>query len=567
MKPTPAHPSRRCAFASALAVAGALAVAAPARAFVYLECDDRALHFQSDPIQLRMSSVSFPSSSSFTWALASAVAGINLNPSKATLLLVAGDDSIGLDNGQNETAFTDDASLVEGTYGVTFRTYDCGAGAIEEADVLFNASHSWTASSQKQWQKLYGGSGVPFGAIADHELGHLLGLQHETRVYTIMLGWGHEHANGAYADAYIGEDASDGLVFLYGLDPARRQDVAAAHWRIIESEVLGVMGMFRTAVYDHAPPHYVPFTEMLDTVDGFVAWRDTTSEPRFIVYSGQTVYPDFTYENDGADTQTVNAAYYLSPDATVSTADRRIGTFSLTLSRGWPLTHAQPVTLPPDLAEGSEYQLGVIVDHDGRIAESLNEGNNASYVGVRIGQTHPMALAFEPSHVMAGERTTGWLTLRGAAPAGGVAITLATAAPYLTVPASILVPAGNRFASFEVSTNAAYPAIGSQEAVVTALRPGVAGLAQGSVVVKFGDVPPQSATDTNCALEPSSPMCSLCQTAKISLCDWIVVDPRDPPVLPPVVPPGPTPGPPPPWVGPGSTPWWAGGTGPSDRTF
>jgi hypothetical protein len=178
-----------------------------------------------------------------------------------------------------------------------------------------------------------------------------------------------------------------------------------------------------------------------------------------------------------------------------------------------------------------------------------------------------MALAFEPSHVMAGERTTGWLTLRGAAPAGGVAITLATAAPYLTVPASILVPAGNRFASFEVSTNAAYPAIGSQEAVVTALRPGVAGLAQGSVVVKFGDVPPQSATDTNCALEPSSPMCSLCQTAKISLCDWIVVDPRDPPVLPPVVPPGPTPGPPPPWVGPGSTPWWAGGTGPSDRTF
>jgi hypothetical protein len=554
----------RGALVRLLVLAGAVSSAGSARAFVYQECDGKALRFKSDPIELRASSVSFPSNSSFMWALAGAVAEINLNPSKATLLVVLGDDSIALENGQNETAFTSDQALVGGALGVTYRTYDCGAGAIEEADVLFNSSHPWTSSSLKQAQVLYGGAGVPFGAIAAHELGHLLGLEHELRTYTIMLGWGHEHANGAYANGYFGEDASDGLVFLYGVDSPRRQNVSVAHWRVVEHEEMGMLGMFRTAVYDHPPPRYTPYTEMLTLVDGFVSWRENTSEPRFIVYNGQTIYPDFTYENCGADAQRVNVAYHLSPDATITTSDRRISTFTLDLNRGWVLTYARPVTLPTDLAEGTDHQLGVIVDHDGQIAETMNEGNNASYIGIRIGQTYPVALAFEPSHVDLGQSTTGWLTLKGAAPPGGVAITLYASDAYVTVPPSVVVPAGARFASFAVTTNAAFSGIGYHETVVSAYRPGVGGTAQGSLYVKLGTMVKPPSLATNCAFDPASPMCTLCQTSKIPLCDQILVDLEEP-ILPPEVPP--FPGPPPPWTPVVHSPWSDAGPGPAGPSF
>src|SRR3546814_20372158 len=41
----------------------------------------------------------------------------------------------------------------------------------------------------------------------------------------------HIHVNGATATAYIGEDASDGAVFLYGTRAPAFEDLAVVHWK------------------------------------------------------------------------------------------------------------------------------------------------------------------------------------------------------------------------------------------------------------------------------------------------------------------------------------------------
>jgi hypothetical protein len=71
--------------------------------------------------------------------------------------------------------------------------------------------------------------------------------------------------------------------------------------------------------------------------------------------------------------------------------------------------------------EGADYELGAIVDPGNATAETLAEGNNATYTGIWIAPAGPISL-FNPLYVIGGQPTTGTLTLAGAA--GGTSILL-----------------------------------------------------------------------------------------------------------------------------------------------
>ena len=64
------------------------------------------------------------------------------------------------------------------------------------------------------------------------------------------------------------------------------------------------------------------------------------------------------------------------------------------------------------------------------------------------------SVAINPSDVVGGDPATGTVTLTAAAPAGGVRVDLANDNPTaVTVPPSVIVPAGSTSATFPVSTN------------------------------------------------------------------------------------------------------------------
>src|SRR5262245_6018722 len=79
-----------------------------------------ANRWSSDKITIRAGSGSFPSGSSWTTALQTAVSQFYDNPSACWIELTLGDTSCGLNNGQSEIWFTDDFDGM----GETHRYYD-----------------------------------------------------------------------------------------------------------------------------------------------------------------------------------------------------------------------------------------------------------------------------------------------------------------------------------------------------------------------------------------------------------------------------------------------------------
>ncbi len=63
------------------------------------------------------------------------------------------------------------------------------------------------------------------------------------------------------------------------------------------------------------------------------------------------------------------------------------------------------------------------------------------------------ALSVSPASVVGGSSTQGTVTLSGAAPSGGVAVSLSDNSAATGVPASVTVPAGSSSAAFEITTS------------------------------------------------------------------------------------------------------------------
>ncbi len=76
-------------------------------------------------------------------------------------------------------------------------------------------------------------------------------------------------------------------------------------------------------------------------------------------------------------------------------------------------------------------------------------------------------LTLEPTTVIGGDPSTGTVTLSGAAPTGGLTITLSSNSATATVPPTVTVPAGDTTAAFPITTT---PPEATTVATITAVH-------------------------------------------------------------------------------------------------
>lgn len=317
---------------------------------------------------MRASSVSFPSGSSYRTALGTVTSRFYNNPSEFWFTQSYGDTSVGFNNGQNEVWFSSSSTYDP---AVCFWWNSWWSGDIVEADVVFFNGESYTTSMSKTNSWAYQGSWRTFETTAMHEYGHAAGLSHENDEYNIMgSDWTHIHCNGSTLRSYVGEDACDGLVALYGrASGGSFEDVSVSMF-----EYSGASGEYSN--------HNI--CDMYTSSGGWTNNYDWFSgQKRYNVNKGSTYQVEFSFENNGETTRTVNTRFYISTNNYISTGDTAISTTSYTLGRNSVYTTKRSVTIPSNLNSGQTYYLGVIVDYTNSLGE-VDESNNAAYHIIRV---------------------------------------------------------------------------------------------------------------------------------------------------------------------------------------
>ncbi len=297
-------------------------------------------------------------------------------------------------NGESEIWWAKGVSAVEYT-----TTSSCGRTV--ETDIIFhnnipNGGYLNVMTDKTQFRG-YGKERRTFESTAIHELGHALGLGHENRYYNIMGNdYTHLHTTGDNAlRSYAGEDATSGLIKLYG--SSTRQDLSVAQWRRT-----GSSGQYsshsRTRLLDTSGTE-LPATKVQSSC------TRPYCEMRHDVELGQTIQFEMTLENNGTHSQTVQLGYYISTNGSITNTDTLIGTDTVTVTRDKPDTVKKTVTIPATLSPHTNYYLGVIIDNAGAVSEWV-ENNNSAYIYIRTGQgtanTPPTARANGPYNGSAG---------------------------------------------------------------------------------------------------------------------------------------------------------------------
>ncbi|NOT54075.1 MAG: hypothetical protein HOP18_05675 [Deltaproteobacteria bacterium] len=350
-----------CVFTSALLLAAGIG-----ETFAYntIKCGTLNAKWTSNSYATSASGVGFPVG---PWrdALASVVSRWYNNPSNLGFSVSYGDTSVGMGNGQSEVWWTSGF----GAPAIANWWLNTSTCRFSEVDIRFDntVAYHYTTAKGSLWP--YGGGSRPFQTTAMHEFGHAAGLGHTASVYSIMgQDWTHIHANGGTATAYPGEDASAGVVAVYGLWASAPQDLGVAHWRRV-----GASGEYST--HDR--------TRILNT-SGIELARVGTTERTYYVSKGQTVLLEMSLENMGRTSPLVpTVGYYLSTNDTISTGDTFLGSTAYTLYRDSVLTTTRTLVIPSTLISGATYWLGAIIDSTGAIAEGY-EGNNATYTAIRV---------------------------------------------------------------------------------------------------------------------------------------------------------------------------------------
>jgi hypothetical protein len=352
----------------ALALAtGALAVGGPALAHTTIG------DWASNKVVMSAAQVSFPAGSSYRTALGKIEDSFYYEqPSEMWFEMKYDDPSIGFDNGQSEVWFSSSSTY---SPAVTFwwKAFDFASftSKLVEADIVFYNGISYTTSTSKTAIWSYGGSMRPFETTAMHEFGHAAGLGHENDEYNIMgTDWTHIACNGSTVRSYVGEDASNGLVSLYGpYSGGTIDDLSVTLFKY-----LGESGEYST--HDACKMFTTAGVELpSSTYDG---------QKRYNVSKGQTVRVQFTFENNGENYKSnIQLGYYVSTNNFISSSDTMFATSAISMGRDDVFTRWDTVVIPSNLTSGSTYFLGVQVDRTGAIAEAT-ESNNAAYHAIRI---------------------------------------------------------------------------------------------------------------------------------------------------------------------------------------
>jgi hypothetical protein len=338
-------------------------------------CLGEKLKWDSNSRTVGASSVSFPSG---YWrnGLQDGVNAFNLNPSKFRYSLATDGGGVGRNNGQSES-WGGTGSILQGAPAIAYSYWTCfwffgDIVHMDEVDIVFDYSSpwQWTADRAKSSLIRYTGSLRPLQTTAAHEFGHGLKLNHVNTEYNVMgTDFEHIHVNSSTARAYMGEDAADGATFLYGARSTSWEDVGVVHWKYS-----GASGEYS----DHTK------TQIYTSAGGALPTFTVNGETGYRVSPGQVVQAEFTYENMGKSTQSnIRVGYYISTNDLITTFDSRIGSGSFTLSRDNVYTRTVTLTIPKNLSTNTSYWLGVIIDDNDAITESV-EWNNATYIPIRV---------------------------------------------------------------------------------------------------------------------------------------------------------------------------------------
>lgn len=344
-----------------------------AYAFSYLSCNNGNAHkWYNNGFTTYYAPVSFDNSP-YLNSITNAANKINKNPSKAWMALKRGDNNVGHNNGYSEVWYN--PSVNGSAYSINFTNNNCW---IQENDVVFY-QRNWTPNMNHGSHISYSGQSIPMETTAVHEFGHSLGLGHTSNRYSIMgTDWTHITKNGSVIESYLGEDASAGLLNLYGVyynnNNNTFEDVSVSHWQYVstsgEYSVHGKTPIQNTNGYN---------------LSSFFASGNT----HYNVNRGQTVRAWFNYDNNGANTQEVNASYYLSNNDYISTSDYYLFTHSITLNRNYsnlwsdgPVLLYTDVYIPTNITTGYKY-LGVILSPKNNISE-VSTSNNSAHIGLYV---------------------------------------------------------------------------------------------------------------------------------------------------------------------------------------
>lgn len=359
--------TKTCITTAALALACLLP--ASALAYSYSTYCGKRIKWSDGTVHLRHAVNSFPVGSRLRERSAETVANFNQNPGDVRLTAGWDDGNVWFGNSQNEIWFTTKDIDAPARTRIWYMGLLTCNPRIHETDVQFQLrpDHSSIYTSSTATHELWGydGDWRPYATTLMHELGHVIGLDHESRYYNVMgADWNHIHANDGHARAYLGENAGHGAVFLYGETSNSMEDLSVSHWKYIgDPNNNGYSDHDRCAVRNGN--------------GGWLAKLSYGWDPVYKVRRGQTIQVEFTYENNGRATQSAPVGFYLSTTDRITTLDRRIGGWSAVLARNAPATVTRTVTIPHDAPLGYAW-LGAYVDDDGSVFE-MGQALNTAY--------------------------------------------------------------------------------------------------------------------------------------------------------------------------------------------
>ncbi|MBW8015538.1 MAG: matrixin family metalloprotease [Planctomycetes bacterium] len=370
-----------------LVIIASLTFVENAPGYGYRKGNGTKIKWEGENIRWRAASNSFPGGSSYRTALNRAISRWNQAPGEFHFKSVTwGDTNIERKNKQTEIWFSDTLGSGSATC-YTWLKWRWGKATIKEADIALDVDVPWSTSTiqsnkdvagsevESYQGKAYGGNRRTFVTTALHEMGHAMGLQHENRRLNIMgSDTSHLHANNKRIRAYVGEDAGNGEVYLYGrTDTILKNDLSVSHWKF-----------WKAGGTDNEYSQHI-FTKIYHISTGnpvYSKWYEGVK--RYRVKKGTTYHVQFTYENNGYYTQNgVNIGFYISKNRNITTLDERFATRTMNLTRNRPYTKKLTLTIPSNLTVTHGYWLGVIIDYTGSIQE-FDEHNNAAYIPIEI---------------------------------------------------------------------------------------------------------------------------------------------------------------------------------------